>query len=157
MVVDEKTRLIAELDAARVDMWQLVDALDPNTEIYPGWTSREMLAHIAGWESVVWQIFNDALNNAPLNPALQDIIKNTDAANAHFVAERQSVPLESARRECEINRFAIKTLLAAIPADAFVTEGVQFPWGRETFARWTQGAIEHERFHGGDMAKLVTK
>jgi len=149
----DKTALMAEMDQARVELWQLIDALDPAIEIYPGWNKRDFFAHIAGWEAYVFEVFECNTNSAPLKTYPYDNLKNVDAANAGFVAERQSGTLENIRLECEINRYAIKRMMNDIPAEDF-DKPIQFPWGALTAAQFARDAITHERDHARDIAKL---
>lgn len=148
-----KADLLKELDQARVDLWGLLDQLDAEIEIYPGWKKREFFAHIAGWEATVYEVFHDHLTRQPAkNYAFSDL----EEANNYFVSTRQSVPLEGVKLECDINRFAIKTLLAGIPAEQF-NERIRFPWGENTIAEFIEGAIQHERDHASDIGNLLAR
>ena len=79
--------------------------------------------------------------------------KDLDEANADFVGNRQTLKLGNAKLECEINRFAIKILLASIPEEKY-HDPIQFPWGMETLTNFLVGAIEHEQKHAADILKL---
>lgn len=128
----------------------MVDPLDANTEIYPGWNKRDFFAHIAGWEAVVFDRFYYYVNGIAPKYYPQ---RPVDEMNVGFVAERQSATVEGAKLECEINRFAIKTLLSQIPAERY-DEAVLFPWGSETISQWLQGAINHERKHALEIMQM---
>ena len=64
----DKTALMSEMDQARAELWQLVDAVDPATEIYPGWNKRDFFAHIAGWEAFVFECLFAMLHQPHLKP-----------------------------------------------------------------------------------------
>ena len=148
----EKAALMAEMDAARIELWDVLDALDTTTEIYPGWNKRDFFAHIAGWEAMVYEVF---LCNATGNP-LKDYhndFKDNDSVNAAYVAERQSGLEENIKLECEISRYAITRMMEDIPESDF-DKPIQFPWGELTAARFAQDAIDHEREHAADIMKL---
>ena len=151
---DEKIALMTQLNEARDELWNALDGVDPTVEIYPGWKKREFLAHIAGWEAAVFDIFQDYRTNAPMKVYPYDNLTNVDAANAGFVAARQVLPLEVVKLECEFNRTAIKLLLMRIP-DPLFNRLANFPWGQESFADWTKGAIRHERAHTADILQLT--
>ncbi len=91
---------MTEMDQARAELWQLVDALDPATEIYPGWNKLDFFTHIAGWEAFVFEVFICNAASAPLRTYPYNDLDNLDEANARFVAERQSGTLEGTRLEC---------------------------------------------------------
>ena len=59
--------------------------------------------------------------------------------------------LQDAKLECEINRFAILTLLEKFED---FSEKIPLPWGENTVTEFLDGAIEHERSHAADIAKL---
>lgn len=149
-MTSEKDTLLKQLDEARDYIWGLLDEFDPTWEIYPGWTSREFFTHIAGWEAMVWENLRDyAEGRTPKRYAYKDL----DEANADFVGVRQSLPLKNAKLECDINRFAIKTLLKAIPEEKY-QEPILFPWGMETLTNFLIGAIEHENLHAADILAI---
>lgn len=148
-MLNEKRQLIQELNAAREELWALLDQLDETTIIYPGWTKREFFAHVAGWEAMVFDVFRRHLAHQPPDDyGYTDL----DSANARFVSVRQSTTLKDAKLECEINRFAILTLLNDVND---FNEVIEFPWGEETVTTFIQGAVDHERIHAADIAKLV--
>ncbi len=148
-----KAELMAEMDQARAELWHLVDALDPATEIYPDWNKRDFFAHIAGWEAFVFEVFICNAASAPLKTYPYNNLGNINEANAGFVAERQSSTLEGAKLECEISRYAIKRMMNDIPAEDF-DKAIQFPWGKLTAAQFARDAITHERDHAADIVKL---
>lgn len=149
-MIEGKETLLHQLDAVRDDLWRTLEDFEADREIYPGWTPREFFAHIGGWEAMVYETLRAYTEGrTPKSYSYRGV----DEANAAFVAARASLPLDDARLECEINRFAIKTLLNAIPESQF-QQPVQFPWGFETLTTFLQGAIDHERTHLNDILSL---
>jgi hypothetical protein len=144
---DEKTQLLQQLDDARDYLWSLLDGLAPDSRINPGWNKRDFFAHIAGWEAMVYEVFRDYVAGVPVKSYTYT---GVDDANRVFVENRQSLSLEDARLECEINRFAIKTLLQRIED---YHQPIPFPWGSETVASFIQGAINHEREHAEEIVR----
>ncbi len=148
--MSNKDTLLRQLDEMRDELWAILDDFDPARKIYPGWTLCEFYTHIGGWEAMVYETLRD--DSEGKTPRLYHF-NNVDEANAHFIATRVSLPLADAKLECEINRFAIKVLLKAIPEDRY-QEPIQFPWGMETFFDFLRGAIDHERKHADDLLKI---
>jgi hypothetical protein len=143
-----REQLLQELEETRHQLWSALDLLDASVEIYPGWHAHQIFAHIAGWEALVFDIFHAHIfHHAPKNHGYQGV----DHANARFVTARSHASLLDVRLECEINRFAILTLLGKITD---FSEQVAFPWGINTVTEFLQGAIEHERTHAEDILKL---
>ena len=153
MTTDRKT-LMLEMDQIRTELWGLVDALAPDTEIYPGWNKRDFIAHIAGWEAFVFEFFKDNASATPLKKYPYENLKNLDEANAHFVAERQSSTLEGVKLECEISRYAIKRMMNDISDEDFANKLMKFPWGDMPVAQFVHDATVHEIEHAANIAKL---
>lgn len=106
-----------------------------------------MLKELDDARDYSWVILND------LDPTIEIYpYSGVDATNAIFVAERQSLTMENAQRECEINRFPIKTLLIDIPAEDY-GKLIRFPWGSDTVAEFIRGAIDHELGHARNMSR----
>lgn len=147
-MLDGKHQLLRELNASREELWSLLETLDDTVEIYPGWKKREFFAHIAGWEAMVFEVIHNHLTHQ--SPKSYDYT-NADDANTRFIAVRQSTTVEDARLECEINRFAIQTMLETI--DDY-SEVIRFPWGDETVTQFIVGAVDHERSHAADIRNL---
>ena len=143
-----KNQLLQELRTTRTEMWQCLDELDETVEIYPGWKKREFFSHVAGWEAMVFEVFQQ---HAAKQEPLHFDYAGVDAFNMRSVAVRQSLPLPDAKVECDIYRFAILTLLEQI--DDF-NDTVYLPWGPNTVTEFVEGAIEHERLHMADIMNL---
>jgi len=148
-----KAALMAEMDQARIELWTILDAQAPLIEVCPGWNKRDFFAHIAGWEAIVFEVFLNNATTTPLKTYPYNNLDDLDAANAGFVAERQSGTMENIKLECEINRYAIKRMMSDIP-EADFDKPIQFPWGKLTATKFAHDAITHERDHAADILKL---
>lgn len=144
-----KNQLLQDLKDTREDLWTALEKLDANTVIYPGWKKREFFTHVAGWEAMVFDVIKRHLSGQDRRDSGYTGI---DSANERFVSTRQSMTLDDARLECEINRFAIITLLERIEN---FEDSIPLPWGNETAIQFVQGAIEHERLHLKDIQNLL--
>lgn len=145
----DKTALLQELDAARADLWQLIDRLDAAHRMTPEWNKRDFFAHLAGWDALMFTVFSDHV------AGVRDqryAYSGIDESNRTFVAHRQSMSEADAKLESEINRFALRTLLNQIAAGDY-GQMVQLPWGQETVAQFIEGAIRHEQEHAADIRK----
>ncbi len=147
--MESKARLLEELDEARDYLWGELASIGDHTEISPGMTKIKILAHIAGWESLVFAALREHIYGIPAAPHPYD---GVDALNHEFLLIRRGATAASARLECEINRFAIGALLTLV-SDEDLDSPVTFPWGEETVAQFLQGAIKHERDHADEIAE----
>lgn len=148
---NEKTHLLKQLDDARDYLWSVLDTVEPASKINSEWNKRDFFAHMAGWDALVYEIFRDYVAGVAGKP---HPYTNVDETNRDFVNVRQRLTMEGAKLECDINRFAIKTLLQSIPAEDY-DQSIQFPWGVNTVVEFVQGAIEHEREHAEDIVKAL--
>lgn len=147
--MESKAQLLEALEQARRDLWNQLNSVSDTAHITPGMTKREVFAHIAGWEALVFDAFREHVYGIP---ATRRAYHGVDALNDEFLVQRKHQTTESAKLESEINRFAINTILAAIPESDFGGV-VRFPWGEESIPTFIQGAINHEREHEEEVIK----
>jgi hypothetical protein len=143
-----KAECILAMNEARDNLWQELALLDDATELSPGRTRFQIFAHIAGWESWVFEALRAHVEGTPL---VERAYPGIDALNHQFITQRQQTTTTSAKLECEINRFAILALLNAIPESDW-EQPVRFHWGSEAIPQFIQGAINHEREHASEVA-----
>jgi hypothetical protein len=152
--MDEKDRLIQHLDGARETMRTLLHDLDPQMEIYPTWTIKEVLAHIAGWDDATTSSLRaHAGGDEPATPALEGI----NAYNAETVSTRQALSYEQVVREWEFSRKELKAAIGEMPEEK-LQEPLLLPWGgRGTIDLVVATFAEHEREHAGEIRELITQ
>ena len=147
---DRKADLLKELDDARAVLNAALDGIADDAEIYPGWTKREFIAHIGGWEAMCYEAFRDfrageARRSYPYNDA--------DSANDYLVAVRQKLPLIDVTVEYEINRWVVKQFLKDIPVEEY-DQPVSFAWYQDTVEQFIHDTIQHELNHAADIRAL---
>jgi hypothetical protein len=149
-IVESKAQLLKEMAQARDSLWRELASIADSTEISPGMTKREIFAHIAGWESLVFEGFREHIYAIP---AARYPYPGVDALNFDFLTQRQGMTIENVKLECEINRFAINMLLNVIPEEEF-ENSVRFRWGDESASYFIRSATGHEREHADDIVKV---
>lgn len=149
--MDEKTRLLEQLDQARAALLTALEGLDPQTEIYPGWTAKHLLAHVTGWdEACTASLRAHAVGNEPGTPAVRGI----DHYNAESVATREALSLEQVKRECALARQQFEAAIRDLPEEKF-DQPLLFPWGRVgTIDFLVQIFVHHEREHAREIESL---
>ena len=140
-MTDEQTQLIAELDAARATMHALITDLTPDREIYPGWTLRQFLAHLTGWDDVTATTLRaHARGETPATPVSAGI----DAYNAESVATRDTLDLAHIIKEWELARDELKAAIRALSPEQMAAP-LLHPWGSvSTVAKLVNIMIHHE-------------
>lgn len=151
-MTDEQTQLIEELDAARATMRTLIADLVPESEIYPGWTLRQFLAHLTGWDDVTATTLRaHARNETPATPVSAGI----DAYNAESVATREPLDLDHILKEWELAREDLKAAIRALTPEQLATP-VLYPWGRvNSVANLVRIMIHHEGEEHADELRAM--
>lgn len=153
-MTDIRDQLIFELDSARERMTRLVAGLDPALEVYPGWTEKQLLAHITGWDDLVINTLNRHLLGQPI---VVSISRGIDYYNETTVNERQDLPLEHVRREYLETRETLKRLIRSVPAEMF-DDIIVMPWGpRDSLVNFIRTFSHHELEHEEEIRQNLEK
>jgi hypothetical protein len=152
--MSDKDILIQQLDAARQALRTAIEGLDREAEIYSGWTLKQLLAHVAGWDdAVITSLQAHIKGNEPGAPADRGI----DHYNAESVATREALPYERIHQEWELAREQLKCIIRDMPEDKFATP-LLFPWGHHgTVSQIVAIFTGHEHEHAIDLEALKVK
>jgi hypothetical protein len=152
--MEEKERLIQQLDQARATMQAVLDEVDTQIEVYPEWTIKQILAHIIGWDDVTTTALRaHAQGQEPSTPAARGI----DHYNAHSVATRQALSYEHILKECDLAREELKAAIRDMP-DEKLAQPMLFPWGQTgTVAQVVAIFVHHEEQHAQEIRDLIAK
>jgi len=149
--VDEKAALIGQIDKAHQEMLDALADVSDDQEIYNLWTTKHLIAHLAGWYDAVNASLKAHLSGrAPATPAARGI----DHYNAQTVDERESLPYAHILREWEISLAELKSLVLEVPNERF-DDTMVFPWGESgTVTVLVHIFAEHEEEHAADLRRL---
>jgi uncharacterized protein (TIGR03083 family) len=150
--MDKLDHLIHELDKARERMRAIVDKIDVEREIYPGWTIKHVLAHVTGWDdAAIASLCAHAGGDEPATPA----VRGVDHYNAESVATREALDFGRIVAEWEQARDQLKQTIRALPPEKLDEEMI-LPWGGQSrVAPFIQVFIDHEHEHADEIAKLL--
>ena len=150
--MDERTHLLTDLDQARQRMRNAIEGLDFHKEIYPGWTLKEVLAHITGWDdATISSLHAHLADDVPATPASRGI----NYYNAQTVAERDSLPFDLIKKEWEKSRDLLKSIVMTMPDHKF-KKPLVFPWGQSgTITDIIHIFTEHEEEHAHEIERLI--
>jgi hypothetical protein len=153
-VEKKRQRLIQQLDQARDRLQTLLANIDTEREIYPGWTIKHVLAHIAGWDdATIASLRAHVKGDQPGTPAVRGI----DYYNAQSVATREALSYEQVIREWELARDELKTIIQEMPEDK-LAEPLLFPWGQTgTIAQIIAIFASHETEHAEEIEKIIAQ
>ncbi|MFZ6031552.1 MAG: DinB family protein [Chloroflexota bacterium] len=142
---EERENLLKQMERSRQEIETLLSAVALDREIYPGWTKKELVAHLTGWEDGSLNSVQAMLTGAvPSVPAAQ---RGPDHYNEQSVTERTGLAYEQVFREWVLARQQFADLIREMTPQQFVSRLV-FPWGLEgTVSDALLGLLGHEREH----------
>ena len=140
--------VIDRLLKARNDLENLLPKVKPGSEIYPGWTIEDILAHIAGWDE---QILLALHRHAADRDQVITVKEGINKFNKQSIAVRKEENHSSILQEFHENRKKIITSLMDMPEKKLVEPFIS-PWG-EKLTIQEIGSIfsEHEEEHARDI------
>ncbi|MBN1966342.1 MAG: maleylpyruvate isomerase N-terminal domain-containing protein [Anaerolineae bacterium] len=146
-----KDELLQRLDGSRDVMLAALAAVPCETEIYPAWQIKHLLAHLAGWEEATATSLRELRQGEVYEiPAYRGI----DDYNAHTVETRENLQYDQIYAEWEIARHELKDALTELPLELY--EGVHMlPWGeRASIESLVMVMVHHELEHAADIRAL---
>lgn len=133
--------LIARLNKARIRLTELILSAPSDREIYPGWTLKEFVDHVSGWDDSTVQALRAHAQGQPVG---QTAANGIDDYNARAVSERQSMDLDETLKEYGDQRLALIQALRDLPDEKFNVP-LDFPWGEfGTVAYMIEIFVDHE-------------
>lgn len=133
--------LIARLNKARMHLTELILRSPHDREIYPGWTLKEFVAHVSGWDDATIEALKTHARGEPVS---ETVANGIDEYNAAAVAARASMDLDGVLQEYGDRRLALLEALRALPDDQFNVP-LDFPWGEfGTVAYMIEIFVDHE-------------
>jgi len=142
--MQNKAQLIKQFNQAREGVRTLLPDIDVHMQIYPEWTIKEVLAHLAGWDdATIMALRAFVAHDPPAVPA----IKGIDPYNSQTVAERAELGYEQIVSEWELIREQLIKVLENLP-DEKLPATIVSPWGPSmTVTDLINIMIEHEEEH----------
>jgi hypothetical protein len=150
--MDEGERLLERLDQARRAMQAALIDADRKREIYPQWTIKQILAHIAGWDEIAADALRaHAAGDTPRRLAANGI----DAQNAQMVAGCEALTHEQVVDNWRAARRQLKAVISEMPPEK-LGEAFLFPWGAKgNTARIVAILADHEKEHAADILPVL--
>jgi len=154
MTTDEKTALIERWEAKRAALNELVAQAAPHIqkEIYRGWTLKEFLAHMSGWDDAV---IDSLRAHAKDEPAMTPASRGIDAYNAQTVSTRETLDYDHIRREWDRSHELVIQAIRDLP-EKKVSQPFTFAWGEYgTLADLVEIFVGHEEEHAHHLREWL--
>ena len=148
MHVPDRVFLLHRMDKTRLKIEELLPKIDPQKEIYPGWTIRDILAHMTGWDDATIDALRSHVTEFPPSvPAIHSL----DEYNALTVTSRKDLDYVQVRKEWRLTRQVLRAIIEALPEDKFFNP-VIVPWGEKaTVPHLVDLFHDHEQEHCQDI------
>ena len=147
-----RVSLLHRLEEARIKIEELLPEIDPENEVYPGWSIKHLLAHITGWDDISIDVLR---SHAMGCPSLIPAIHSLDEYNELTVSSRQGLSYEQILNEWRLKRQVFREIIEQLPEEKFL-EPVAVPWGRmETVTRLVNIFYHHEEEHAQDIKEWL--
>ena len=148
----QRRSLLHRLDETRAIIEKILPTVDLTLEIYPGWTMKDMLAHMTGWDDATIDSLRAHVIGRP--PSV-DAIRSLDEYNGRTVSSRQDLDFARVLKEWRLTRQVLRTLIEQIPEDKFL-EPLVVPWGeKDSVTSLVEMFREHEEQHIRDIQEWM--
>jgi hypothetical protein len=148
MPIPDREFLLHRMDETRLIIEKLLPEIDPRKEIYPGWTIRDMLAHMTGWDDATIDSLRAHVVDRP--PSVS-AIRSLDEYNALTVSSRQDLDYDQVLREWRLTRQVLRTIIEQLPEDKFFSPLI-VPWGEKATVTYLVDMFrDHEEEHTRDI------
>ncbi len=150
----ERVFLLHRLDETRETIEKILPSIDKDRQIYPGWTIKEMLAHMTGWDdATIDSLRAHVVDRPPSVPA----IRSLDEYNGSTVSSRTDLNYEQVLKEWRLTRQVLRTLIEEMPEDKFL-QPLVVPWGEKTTVTFLVDMFRgHEEEHIHDILEWSAK
>ena len=148
MLVPDRDFLLLRFDETRIKIEELLPEIDPQKEIYPGWTIRDVLAHMTGWDDATIDSLRSHVVERPLNiPSILSL----DEYNALTVSSRKDLDYDRILKEWRLTRQVLRTIIEQLPEGKFHSP-VIVPWGEKVSVTYLVDMFHvHEEEHVQDI------
>ena len=152
MADGERLFLIHRLDETREIIEKILPTIDVTHEIYPGWTMKDMLAHMTGWDDAIIDSLQAHVVDRPPSVAA---IRSLDEYNDLTVTSRKDLNYEQVLKEWRLTRQVLRTIIEQMTPDKFL-EPLVVPWGEKTTVAFLVEMFrDHEEEHTADIKKWL--
>ena len=129
----DKTSILNEISTSYAALEEILAPLDKTqyfTEgVIPGWSIKDMLAHIASWHHRLLAWLDAAVRNQEPTISGPDNVEEMNALNAQFYQENISRPLDEVLTDFRTTRQQIMDIVQAMPEEDLMSPH-RFAWSQ---------------------------
>ena len=129
----DKTSILNEMSISYAALEEILTTLDKTqyfTEgVIPGWSIKDILAHIASWHHRLLMWLDAAVRNEEPTISGPDNVEEMDALNAQFYQKNKSRPLDEVLADFLTTHQQIMDIVQAMPEDDLMSPH-RFAWSQ---------------------------
>ena len=152
MTSADREFLLQRMDETRSKIETLLPKVDPDKEIYPGWTIKDLLAHMTGWDdATIDSLRAHVIGRPPSVPAILSL----DEYNNSTVSSRKDLDYDQVLKEWRLTRQVLRTIIEKMPEDKFFSP-IVVPWGNKATVTYLVDMFrDHEEEHAQDVREWL--
>ena len=158
----DKTGVLKEMSTSYNALEEILASLDKTqfvTEgVIPGWSIKDMLAHIASWHHRLLKWLDAAVHNQEPTISGPDNVEEMDALNAQFYQQNKARPLDEVLADFRTSYKHIMEMIQAMPEDDLMNPD-RFTWsqGEPLWEAIAGDTYEHYQEHIAQIQAWLTK
>jgi hypothetical protein len=148
----DKTSILKQMRTRYAALEEILTTLDKTqyfTEgVIPGWSIKDILAHVASWHHRLLMWLDAAIHNQVPTISGPDSVEEMDALNAQFYQENKSRPLDEVLTDFRATHQQIIDIVQAMPEDDLISAH-RFAWsqGKPLWHLIAGDTFEHYQEH----------
>ena len=158
----DKTSILNKMSISYAALEEILTSLDKTqyfTEgVIPGWSIKDILAHITSWHHRLLMWLDAAVRNE--EPAISgpNNVEEMDALNAQFYQENKSLPLDEVLSDFRTTHQHIMDIVQAMPEEDLMSPH-RFAWskGEPLWQAIAGDTYEHYREHIEQIQEWLVK
>jgi len=157
-----KTSILNEMNASYTTLEKALAPLDKTQYfiegVIPGWSIKDILAHIASWHHRLLKWLEAAIRNEEPGISGPDNVQEMDALNAQFYQENTSLSLDEVLADFRTSYQHIFDLVQAMPEEDLLNPH-RFAWskGEPLWEAIAGDTYEHYREHVQQIHEWLVK
>jgi hypothetical protein len=158
----DKISVLKEMDTSYAALEEILASLDKTQYfiegVIPGWSIKDILAHIASWQHRLLRWLDAAVRN--VEPAISgpNNVDEMDALNAQFYEENKALPLDEVLTDFRTTHQHIMDIVQAMPTEDLISPH-RFSWsnGIPLWQAIAGDTYEHFREHIEQIQEWLVK
>lgn len=157
-----KASILDEMSTSYTALEDILASLDKTqyfTEgVIPGWSIKDILAHIASWHHRLLKWLEAAVRNEEPTISGPDNVEEMDALNAQFYQENKSRPLDEVLTDYRTSYQHIMDIVQVMPEEDLISPH-RFAWskGEPLWQAIAGDTYEHYREHLKQIQEWLVK